>query len=1007
MTMLSLALDGKFLEVLQSPVAAQVIADFGASLPVSTSSSPTFQPSPLDSTSLNLSDVLAVGIAALNAFLQANVTGPVLINPAAINALFRDVMAKSSDRSLLSSLEVDGVAPYQYAPFLPLFGLARHAILNITPKLSPEAQTITVEGNKISVSWWTMRILVWHYKLLAQPNLGSKSAFVRSSQWTDVPDLLSGVTVAIEAVCKQVLGSASITETSMLEASSEWSCEEQAELLLEISNSYLMLGVEDKARVALKQASRLSGLKYVLSGALGKRTKWQEKDTSQLVVLARSATKMEPDAKEARPKALDLNDDTLLETIAFKQTTEDKASSSGATNSSTESELEAEISPDNQPQLIPLDSAILLTEASIKDAFSPMDGLTAEEVLPYAVRVLADTKVNWQIYTQALIVRSRIEVNRSRTVERGVLQLQAVVDQVVVDTTSPLVEEPASSSTEAANSNALAVPTLTINGDSTTAEPPVSAPTSFFPALKESDSAPATTRLRYINSLLTPPRWHLESELAYCWAGVGSLVSALEIFKRLRMYAEVALCLASTEQAGAEEGRGGGGESKARGLVRWRLFEATREEDRGSMPNDISSLKPTDFMGPLKAEKDFPSDAPRLFCILGDLENEASHYESAWDVSKQRYSRAQKNLGEHYIQLKQLDKAREAYRKAVHANRLNTELWGRLGDLELRLADYEAAAEAYTRAIGAANGTVGGEDARTWSNLGSALWSLYREAMQEIAENKAKGTSATKPAVACDEEEEEYDEDAQYSKPSRLLQQALSAFKRGSALNRENWRIWDNIITLAARMKPAALLDIVPAVQRVAEIRATEDALDANVLRLLLTEGILDKEKVNDTRDGPYILPRGSIEKSIYELFEKTVVPLITYRDDLWEIISRARAWRRDFAGAIAASEAAWRAAVGTASSGSLAAAASTATAERKDWTKDLEAWKVVVQRTDELVSMLENYSAEVEDIGTKWKFKARNAVRSVLGKAKDQWENTEGWATLQGLMDGLKTTRS
>ncbi|KAL5596384.1 hypothetical protein BROUX41_006681 [Berkeleyomyces rouxiae] len=993
------ALEGDFLPVLQSPVAAPIIADYAASLGFSTAA-------PLaDAPARTASDALAVGIAALSAFLQANVTGPVLSSDAAINAALGDVAAKHNQRLLISSLEVDGVAPYQYAPHLPLFGLARYAILKVVPKLL--TGDVVVEGDKVvSVSWWAMRVLVWHYKLLAQPNLGSKSAFARSSQWTDVPELLDAVTAAVAAVCKQVLGAAPGAETPYFSVvgSAQWSRAEQAELLLEISNSYLMLGIEDRARLALAQAAGLSGIKYVLSGALGKRTKWQEKDTSQLVVLAKSATDTASGTNEARPKALELNDDTLLETIAFMAQADKQAAP--AQPDHTALELEAEIAPDNQPLLAPLDSAILLTEASIKDAFSPMDGLTAEEVLPFAVRVLADSSVNWQIYTQALIVRSRIEVNRSRTVERGVLQLQAVVDQIVVDTAGPLDSEATSVGADDGSLDALPVPTLSLNDDVPVAEPAAPAPTSFFPALKESESAPAATRLRYINSLLTPPRWHLESELAYCWAGVGSLVSALEIFKRLRMYAEVALCLASADQAGAEDGRGAGGENKARGLIRWRLFEPTNGAKIDATSIDISALKPADYMGPLKAAKDLPSDAPRLFCILGDLENDAAHYESAWDVSNQRYSRAQKNLGEHYIQLKQLHKAREAYKKAVHVNRLNTELWGRLGDLELRLADYEAAAEAYTRAIGAANGTVGGEDARTWSNLGSALWSLYQEAMRDIADGKTDEATAPNSIAADEEQDEVDDEDAKFAKPTRLLQQALSAFKRGAALNRDNWRIWDNIITLASRIRPAALSDIVPAIQRVVEIRATEDALDIDVLRLLLSEGILAQEKVNDVLQAPYVLPRGTIEKRIYELLENTIVPLITRRDDLWEVISRARAWRRDFAGAIDASEAAWRAAVGTASTGLLAAAASTAASERKDWTKDEAAWEGVVQRTDELVSMLENFGGEVESIGPKWKFKARNAVRSVLGKAKDQWEGTEGWKTLQGLMQDLKTTR-
>ena len=70
---------------------------------------------------------------------------------------------------------------------------------------------------------------------------------------------------------------------------------------------------------------------------------------------------------------------------------------------------------------------------------------------------------------------------------------------------------------------------------------------------------------------------------------------------------------------------------------------------------------------------------------------------------------------------------------------------------------------------------------------------------------------------------------------------------------------------------------------------------------------------------------------------------------------------------------------------------------------EDREGWRVVVERTDELVSMLENYGEEVAEIGARWKGKARSAVRSVMGKAKESWEGSEEWERLVGLLEGLR----
>ena len=533
---------------------------------------------------------------------------------------------------------------------------------------------------------------MWHYKLLTQPSLGPGSNFTKSSQWSEVPSLAARVLEDMDAVRAQVAGNEIWSETET------WSREDRAYFLVEAANNYILLGRYDKAQESLKEAVYVTGVQYALSGALGKRTKFQENSTSQLVVLARSSTSQNlteetvDNEEMAKPDALKLNNDTLLEEIQFSAgKTEDEAKSKILPPSL------AQLDPETQPQLAPLDQIILLTEATLKDAFSPVDTLTSEEILPFAVRVLADKSTNWQIYTQALLVRSRIEIHRSRTVERGVLQLQAVADQVLTDTTT--APEPGQDGSRSDNKVEEAperdVPAIQItspdeaNATATAAAAKSRVPTSFLPAPKSTESAPAHIRLRYIDALSTPPRWHLESELAYAWAGVGSLTSALEIFKRLRLWAEVALCYASVAASEDEDGRGSGGEEKAKAIVRWRLFHPTEEaasstadpDDRDV--EDVMHLKTDSLQGPERTPP--PPNAPRLWCILGDLENNPSHYERAWEISKQRYARAQKSLGEHYLKEKDMVKAQQAYRLATSVNRLSPELWSRLGDISLRL----------------------------------------------------------------------------------------------------------------------------------------------------------------------------------------------------------------------------------------------------------------------------------------------------------------------------------
>ncbi|EAA29488.1 hypothetical protein NCU09658 [Neurospora crassa OR74A] len=955
-------------------------------------------------------DKLAVALSAFNTFLQINVTGPVPNGLAQVEEEFTTAASSKTSKSkplqqtrklCISSLDVDGVSVYQYIPSIELFGLARWVL---STQLGDEAEVKGLEGEPLE--WLKLRVDVWHYKLITQPSLGPGSIFNKILQWCEVPSLQGKIELGLEVVQGEVTGQ------DNKEMKVKW--------LVEKANVHIMLGQDVKAKEAIQKAADVNKFQYMLSGALGKRTKFQEKATSQLVVLAKSAEEKKEESEEetdAKPKAVELNDDTLLDDLQF---TKGELGKHGETDDKTGLPAELkDLEPDAQPQLSPLDQIILLTEATLKDAFSPSDSLTSEEVLPFAVRVINDKSTNWQIYTQALLVRSRIEMHRSRTIERGVLQMQAVVDQVIVDTTAAA---PTSESNEKEEKKS-DVPAIKISADGEVIEDKAAAaskPTSFFPAAKPEDSAPAHVRLQYIHALSSPPRWHLESELAYSWAGVGSLVSALEIFKRLRLWAEVALCLAANARHDDEDGRGAGGEEKGKAIVRWRLFHrtgvTTAEEDAEADDEvenetlDISNFKEADFQGPERVPP--PPNAPRLFCILGEMEDKPEHYERAWEISGQRYARAQKSLGEYWLSKQQIFKARDAYRKAVVVNRMSSELWNRLGDISLRLGDFAEAAESFSRGIAAADNLAGGEDARTWSNLGSALYSLYVERVRELKAEREAAASAPEPVressssdeVLPDEDDtyianpEQSQTDPSKRSPATLLSQSLAAYKRGASIANDNWRIWDNVITLASRVHPPAVSEIILALNHIIKIRASEDALDIAVLHLLLRECVFGKEV--PTKDGVYDPPRGSQERAVCELLEKQVAPLITKRHELWKVIAFAREWRRDYGGTIDAAERAWRAAVGSASTGGgLLPSAGTGEGTEKSWLEDREAWKTMLERTKDYVNLLKDHWEDVPEIGGKWKGKAKLAIRSVQRKAREAWEGSKEWNELEDLL--------
>ena len=405
--------------------------------------------------------LLAVGITALHAFLQVNYTGPYLPFDS-LNLLPQPMRShKSVQKSLLQALSFDGERPYHLTPH-PYFLVIASVLLNRPLQLT-------------TAPWWRARV-----NFLNQRVLESESPTLHDKIYLSMDE----VRAAVELRERDTKGRYAIERGI-------------------ISTYY---GQDSKALQVLQAAGAEVGLEWVLTGVLGQRTKFQTFDVSQLVVLARGRNR-ESDDKEnvVKPTTLDLNDDTLLEKVSF---TEKLAPASSIPESLSS------LDPSNPTPLHPLDSTILLALTTCIKNTNPDDGLTMEEMAPYVARVIAHPR-NWSVHTMALLIRTRLEHTRARTIQRSVLQLQALVDQLV-DEIGP------SSGTDAPKHSFLPKPS------------------------QESESASTKVRLEYAWQLLIPSIWDLEAELAQRWISLGALKTALEIFEKLEMWDKVAICWAGT-----------------------------------------------------------------------------------------------------------------------------------------------------------------------------------------------------------------------------------------------------------------------------------------------------------------------------------------------------------------------------------------------------------------------------------------------------------------------------
>lgn len=866
-------------------------------------------------------ELYRIAVTALNAFLQSNVTGPPLAWNSA-DLLFPASVAKNAEQlrrvrwMLILDLSVDGEAVHRLIPNIELFGLAKALLTRDSAWRS--------RGLPPQYRWARVTVNFWHQKLLNE-----NAASLQEQIYQDLDSLE-------EDLRRQSL-------------------EDRTYHLVQRATIHTQHGFDQKARDDLLLAAKERGFEFKLTGRLGKRTKFQQKDLSQLVVLAKSADPVGGKTIEnsyaqvngsssdsartvkavSKPPNLDLNDDTLLESINFS----DIQQAPAGDNEPDISPSLAALDPSNQPLLQPLDSIILLAYASSITNTSPSDGLTREETLPYALRVLQQGSSNWQIYTQALLVRSRIEGYKSRSVERSVLQLQALVDQIIVETGGR----------------------EHVDGKDVD-----SAPSSFLPKPEPSDSAPVLERLRFIHQLVSPTRWELEAELASRWVSLGSLHTALEIYQRLQMWAEVALCWAATDR-----------EDKARKIIRQQLYMPADQPWTEDIPEHITSTDDDNLnIDNWTQERDpFPPDAPRLWCILGDLENSPSAYEKAWD--QYRYPRAQRSLGKYYFKQGDLKKADEAYAKSLSVNALNHSTWFSLGCVRLQLEDWTGAVEAFGRAI-----KIEDQDAESWSNLAAALLQMPTE----VSVNNADKSSGE--PMSTEDDEDISTANNPPADPQKHIKEAFTALKRAAALKRDSHRIWQNLLNVSVKLSPSPYADILLAQTRLIDLRSKsegEKCVDVEVMEGLLAHMIATSSSVAttspvtteeslDVGDPAY----RSFNRNLTTLIISKIAPLITSSRRLHLLVAKLHLYLQHPLATLQAYEKAWR-----------------VTLNQPGWeagTKEAEGlWKEVVDATGDLVDayeslgerMREEGMGEGELVAKDWKFKARAAVRSVLGRGR------------------------
>jgi hypothetical protein len=169
------------------------------------------------------------------------------------------------------------------------------------------------------------------------------------------------------------------------------------------------------------------------------------------------------------------------------------------------------------------------------------------------------------------------------------------------------------------------------------------------------ESSPVQDRLLNLHSIVYPPRWHMLRDVAERYASLGIVTSAAELFAEIEYWDGVVACY-----------RRAGKDTKAEEIVRERLLI---------------------------------SETPRMWCALGDITNDPTHYVKAIALSNGRFSSAYIQLGQYYFDRDELEQSAIHYRKSLKLRSHAPAVWFRLGTISMRLKDWDSALVAFTEVV--------------------------------------------------------------------------------------------------------------------------------------------------------------------------------------------------------------------------------------------------------------------------------------------------------------------
>lgn len=280
------------------------------------------------------------------------------------------------------------------------------------------------------------------------------------------------------------------------------------------------------------------------------------------------------------------------------------------------------------------------------------------------------------------------------------------------------------------------------------------------------------------------PVWLLEEILANIMLSLGLVKGALDLFIKLKLWDNVIICYNIMEL-----------KHKAAEIIRQEIAKK-------------ATIK--------------------LWCLLGDATGDVEHYKTAWKLSEEKSSRAQRHWGFFYFAKKDYAEAIPHLQLSVELNNIQEDVWLRLGFAALQTENWKLAAMAYRRYCALEQTTF-----EAWNNLAKAYIKLG---------DKYRAWKVLYEAIKC---------------------------------NHDRWEVWDNLMAVCIDL--GQFLEVIRCYNRILDLK--NEHSDIQILE------ILTNAVVNDIKDADGKSCRNLLLLPTLQLFAR-ITSRITNNSDLWRLYS-------------------------------------------------------------------------------------------------------------------------